>query len=114
MKLKSILVSIVLALSSVCSFASDGTAALLGIVIGSQLQLRPPHPYVYTQPTPYPYVYVRPYTPPVVISPLQAPYYDPELYGYCAPYQDMQYAYCIDNIRRKKFDDAYRHRYGGY
>lgn len=120
MKIKQFLTGLLICLSLSSSFASDGVAALIGIVIGTQLV----QPRVYVQPAPvyvpYQPVYVQPpqviyqsYQP-VYITPSQAPYYDPVLHGYCAPYQDDMYANCLNNMRRKNYEDSVRRQYNGY
>lgn len=115
MKIKKLFIALLLSFASINSFAlSDGQAALLGIVIGSQLgrgavYVQPAQVYVYpTQPQP---VYVPR---PVVIDSSQALYYDPQLHGYCAPYRDEMYAQCIGNMRRKNLEDAYQRGFRGY
>ena len=109
MKFKKLLALALLSTSFSSFSMSDGQAALLGIVIGSQLnrgysqspQLN------FNQET-------RVYQRPIIIQESQSTYYDSQLHGYCAGYQDEMYAQCIGNIKRIRMEDAYRRGLRGY
>jgi len=111
MKFKKLASLILLTLAATSSFSmSDGQAALLGIVIGSQLN----RGYVQPQPQPYYGQETRVYQRPIIIQESQSNFYDSQLHGYCAGYQDEMYAQCIGNIKRIKMEDAYRRGLRGY
>jgi hypothetical protein len=107
MKFKKLLISVALATTALTASADIGSA-VIGIVIGSALVAHKPPQVVYVQPQ---FGYVQPQiryeTPPVIITPSQAPYYDPNLHGYCAAYRDELYAECIGNAQRRKLEEAY-------
>jgi hypothetical protein len=111
--MKKFIVGILISVSAFSAYANDVGAFVLGTIIGSSVYRSPL--YVYPQQPVYappPIVYQSPqiiYAPaPVIISPSQAPYYDPSLHGYCAPYQDYQYAQCMESARRREAEDYYR------
>jgi hypothetical protein len=122
--MKKYIVGILLTLSVFAANANDLGAFVLGTIIGSGVYRAPvyvypqqpvyaPPPIVYQISPPPPPVYqISPpviYVPvPVIISPSQAPYYDPALHGYCAPYHSFMYAQCMDNARRRETEDYYR------
>lgn len=108
MKLKKILISTFVALSSLSAYSmSDGEAGVLGIIIGSHIA-RQSEPRVIVQPQ----VHVQREV--IIISPSQAQYFNSRDHGYCAPYQGTQYAECMGVIqRRQDMDSAYSRGYYG-
>ena len=113
--MKKVLIGIFLVASSVIVLADNGGSVALGVILGSVISSRPPPSVIYAPPA---VVYQQPYyqapiviqqAPAVVISPSQALNYDPELHGYCSPYQDYQYAQCIDSQRRKRYENSYKY-----
>jgi len=109
--MKKFLIAAIVALACSSAFAQFGFSIGANSRNGS-VYLSVPTP-VYAQPAPM-VVYQQPqviYQPvPVVITPSQAPYFDPYLHGYCGGYQGVAYAQCIDNARRQEFE-ANRPRY---
>jgi len=111
MKLKKLLLSIIIATSATATIADPGSF-IVGAIIGAVVT-QPRHVYIHpgyvVQPSQLMYN-----QPPVVISPSQATMYNPELHGYCAGYQNEQYAMCLGNIQRIKNEEAYARGYRGY
>ena len=115
MKMKNVLIGIFLVASSISAIADNGGSVALGVILGSVISSRPPPAVIYAPPA---VVYQQPYyqppiviqqAPAVVISPSQAPFYDSELHGYCSPYQDYQYSQCIDNQRRRRYENSFKY-----
>lgn len=52
--------------------------------------------------------------PPVVIHPSQVQGYNPETYGYCAPYINEAYYQCLGNLQRQRNAAAYNRGLYGY
>lgn len=110
--MKKFLVACILVFLSGCSYAgSDSRNLLLGVIVGATIA----QPQYYPQPIYqiHPPIYYSPpvvYQQPIIVSPSQIQFYDPRLHGYCAGYQDYQYAQCIDNARRNEFENRYRFR----
>ena len=105
--MKKLIVVIGLIMLSVSAKAHDAGSALLGVIIGAQIAQ--PIYRIYNSPVyiPSPQIYYPP-PPPVVIYPSQAPYYDARLHGFCAPYQGIDYARCLDNVRRSEYEEFNR------
>ena len=112
MKLKKLLISAILVTTCTVTLADPGSF-IVGAIIGAVVT-QPRHVYV---PPGY-VIYQAPQQvynqPPVVISLSHASMYNPELHGYCAGYQNEQYAMCLGNIQRIKNEEAYARGYRGY
>lgn len=108
MKLKNLLISACISLTSVSAFSmSNGEAGILGIIIGSHMT-RQHEPMVIVQPQ------VQVQREVIIISPSQAPYFNSTNHGYCAPYEGTQYASCMGAARkRQEMDEAYSRGYYG-
>ena len=106
---KKLVVALTIALSSLTASAQlfEGQAIIAGLLGGMYLGKNHMNQPNNTQQIAYPQnVYIT--QQPVIISPSQAPMYNSELHGYCAPYQGEQYAFCLGNIERQRMEAAYR------
>lgn len=85
---------------------TEGQAAVVGGIIGYVVGKDKREP-VYA-PSPYPtYGYPHVSQPHVVIHPSQVQGYNPDTYGYCAPYLNEAFYQCLGNLQRNKNIDAY-------
>lgn len=103
MKFKKLILSIVLATSSMGVFADSGSV-VLGIIIGSAITANQRD---YPRDNSREYQQNR-YPQQIIIN--SQPQYESDLRGYCTPYRDEQYSECIGNIRRHK-NEEYRRGY---
>lgn len=106
---KTLLLSLALVILPATSHAqmTEGQGALVGGIIGYMIGKNQPQPQPQVQP-----IYAPQYQPvpqqPIVVYQGQLPSYNATNHGYCAGYQNEQYAYCMGNIQRKLNQEAYQ------